>query len=80
MLLDPSLSDAHVAYALGRRVGGAVTRNRLRRQLRALLHEAGPRLRPGWYLIGASPGATELGSSDLHRHLERLLTRLEAAA
>lgn len=46
-----------VAYAVGRGVGGAVVRNRLRRRLRAVMTELGPRLGPGAYLVGAAPEA-----------------------
>src|SRR5207245_774623 len=38
-----------VAYAIGRKVGGAVKRNRLRRRLRAIVQELAPLLRPGAY-------------------------------
>ena len=37
MLTDASLSQAHVGYAIGRSVGGAVLRNRIRSQLRVLV-------------------------------------------
>lgn len=45
-----------VAYAIGRRAGGAVDRNRVRRRLRHVIaaHEA--QLRPDWqYLVGVRP-------------------------
>jgi ribonuclease P protein component len=44
-----------VAFAIGRPVGSAVARNRLRRRLRAAMVE----LRPptGTYLIGVTPAA-----------------------
>jgi ribonuclease P protein component len=45
-----------VAYAVGRRAGGAVVRNRARRRLRAAVAGAGPALAPGSYLVSA--GAT----------------------
>jgi ribonuclease P protein component len=48
-----------VGYAIGRSVGGAVVRNRIRRQLRSALVAA--HLAPGAYLIVASPAATTLG-------------------
>ncbi len=44
-----------VAYTVGRRVGGAVVRNRVRRRLRAAVGEAVPLLQPGAYLIGVTP-------------------------
>jgi ribonuclease P protein component len=56
-------SDAHpprVAYAVGRAVGGAVVRNRLRRRLRAVMTELGPHLRSGTYLVGAAPEAANV--------------------
>ncbi|MGA1144670.1 MAG: ribonuclease P protein component, partial [Ilumatobacteraceae bacterium] len=37
MIIDQTLTQPAVAYALGRQVGGAVQRNLLRRRLRELL-------------------------------------------
>ncbi|HVM52363.1 MAG TPA: ribonuclease P protein component [Acidimicrobiales bacterium] len=56
-----------VAYALGRPVGSAVTRNRLRRRLRAVV--ADTPLAPGTYLVSAGPGAAGLAGEDLRRAL-----------
>jgi ribonuclease P protein component len=61
-----------VGYTIGRRVGPAVTRNRLRRRLRMLMREAAPRLHPGAYLIGAAPEAAQLS----YRQLSEIVTRL----
>jgi len=57
-LPDPTASPPRVAFAIGRAVGPAVTRNRVRRRLRVLLaaDRAWP---PGWYLIGARPAIAE---------------------
>jgi ribonuclease P protein component len=57
-LQDPSLSRPHVAYAIGRSAGNAVKRNRLRRQLRHLMAARASTLRPAWYLVGVSSGAS----------------------
>lgn len=54
-----------VAYAVGRSVGGAVVRNRLRRRMRAVVSELGPHLRPGAYLVGAAPEAVSLSFGEL---------------
>jgi ribonuclease P protein component len=62
---DDAARPPRVAYALGRGVGGAVVRNRVRRQLRhALADEARTAgLPPGWCLIGAGPGAAVDGAA-----------------
>jgi ribonuclease P protein component len=54
-----------VGYAVGRDVGGAVVRNRLRRRLRGVVADLAPSLAPGTYLIGAGPAAVELSPADL---------------
>jgi ribonuclease P protein component len=76
MLPDPSLHRPHIGYAIGRSVGGAVTRNRIRRRLRALFAESGDRLRPGWYVVGASPQAATCPSPRLRHDVETVLTKL----
>lgn len=49
-----------VAFAIGRSVGTAVVRNRLRRQLRVLMDEVvDDGLAPGCYLVGVHPSPTE---------------------
>lgn len=52
-----------VAYAIGKRVGGAVERNRIRRRLRVALAELDPA--PGAYLVSVAPAATSLSFDDL---------------
>jgi ribonuclease P protein component len=75
--LDAS-TPPRVAYAIGRRVGGAVVRNRLRRRLRAIVAEAAPP--PGDYLIGVSPAGAELASSQLRARVTEALRALPPAA
>jgi ribonuclease P protein component len=62
-----------VAYAIGRNVGGAVQRNRLRRRLRAVMSAQGAKLRSGTYLVGAGPGATSLSFEELKESVTRAL-------
>lgn len=62
-----------VAYAIGRKAGGAVVRNRLRRRLRAIVGEVASQLRPGAYLIGVAPGAATLTFGDLRTHVTKAL-------
>jgi ribonuclease P protein component len=61
---DPA-EPPRVAYAIGRRAGGAVVRNRIRRRLRAIIREVGAQLRPGAYLFGASAASSSLSYQDL---------------
>ena len=71
---------ALVAYAVGRRVGPAVVRNRVRRRLRAQLAvggAGGAAVRPGDYLVIVRPAAAEASSEDLRRWLDRVLDNLD---
>ena len=66
-----------MAFTIGRRVGPAVVRNRLRRRLRMLMRQAAPHLRPGAYMIGASPEATSLSFSELEDLVSRIIKSLD---
>jgi ribonuclease P protein component len=68
---DPNATPPRVAYALGRAIGPAVVRNRLRRQLRSLL--ASESLPPGLYLLGAQPVAVQRSRDELAFDLQRLV-------
>jgi ribonuclease P protein component len=52
-----------VAFAIGRKAGTAVVRNRIRRRLRAILRS--PALPAGAWLVGAFPGAGTASYADL---------------
>ena len=70
-----------VAFAISRRVGPAVVRNRLRRRLRdemAALAKA-DRLPVGAYLIGLAPAAAELDGPILREHLRTALEPSDGA-
>jgi ribonuclease P protein component len=56
-----------VAYAVGKRVGGAVKRNHLRRRLRAAVAEVAAEVPPGAYLVAAGPEAGGIGFEELKR-------------
>jgi ribonuclease P protein component len=73
---DPA-EPPRVAYTVGRRVGSAVVRNRMRRRLRMLIREAAPTLRPGAYLIGAGPDAALLSHDSLRAILVKALNYIE---
>lgn len=69
---DPT-EPPRVAYTIGKRVGPAVVRNRVRRRLRTCVRDAAPRLLPGAYLIGVSPDAAHLSYEELRMTLQRAL-------
>jgi len=74
---DPA-QPARVAFAIGRKVGNAVVRNRLRRQLRTLLREVVPVLQPGAWLVGATAGAPALTYGDLGGALTDAVNQAQA--
>jgi ribonuclease P protein component len=77
-LSDPELTSPAVAFAIGRAVGDAVTRNRLRRRLRAILADSD--VPPGLLLIAASPDAVELSFDRLRSTTEKMLVELRRRA
>ena len=73
---QPGAAEApvRVAYAVGRRFGGAVERNRCRRQLRAVAGEITGDLPAGDYLIGVRPGEPPMTFRELRdRVLDAML-------
>ena len=80
VLVDSTLTRPYVAYALGRATGPAVVRNRLRRQLRAVVAGAhrDALVSPGWYLVGADAAAVSLSFSELTERVPELLNRAAA--
>lgn len=63
-----------VAFAIGRPVGNAVVRNRLRRRLRALCQTHASEMLPGHsYLVGASPAAPSATFRELDDAFRALL-------
>jgi ribonuclease P protein component len=77
-----SADRSQVAYAISRRVGTAVRRNRLRRQLRALLagFDKDGSLPSSRYLVICNPEAANLDHAGLASCLEGALHRVSSAA
>ena len=76
MLTDSSLPGAHVGYAIGRNVGGAVLRNRIRRQLKSLLEAKSSQMPAGWYLVGVQPRVAAMTWTDLGVTVDQLLAKV----
>jgi len=72
---DTATDRVCVAYAVGKRYGGAVDRNRCRRRLRAVVRECAADLPPGSYLIGAGHGAQGLAFRELRDRVFEALQR-----
>lgn len=75
---DSGLRRPRVAFALSRRRGTAVERNRVRRRLRALFRELAADLTPGRYLVGVRAAASALTYRRARAELMQLLGAAEA--
>lgn len=69
-----------VGYAIGKRVGNAVVRNRVRRRLRAAVSQATLPLTSGFILISADVAAATAPLHELVVALERAANDLSAKA
>jgi ribonuclease P protein component len=67
-----------LAFAIGKRVGNAVVRNRLRRRLREAARQMV--LPAGSYLVRATPAATALSYQELSAHLSSAVKAVTATA
>ncbi len=73
-LLPTDRDATRFGLSTGRRIGGAVQRNRVRRRIREILRMLGPRLVPGWdVLIVARPASAGASQAALAAALERIL-------
>jgi ribonuclease P protein component len=67
-------SGPQVAYAVGRGVGNAVTRNRVRRRLRAAVRAESAVVRPdSAYLVGTTPAGADASYEELRAALAEAL-------
>lgn len=75
--VEPEGDRPCVAYAVGRAVGTAVVRNRVRRRLRAAVADLAPP--PGTYLVAADPAAAGRSYGELRADLAAALEAVGAA-
>jgi len=68
-----------LSFAISKKVGKAVMRNRLRRRLREAVRHY-PGLPGGAYLVRTSVAAASLSSGDLHHHVTRAISQLQGSA
>ena len=68
-----------VAYVISRKVGNAVTRNQIRRRLRALVDNLNPQPVSGLYLIRCGYETGKLSYDELQHHLEQAIGRSNVA-
>jgi ribonuclease P protein component len=64
-----------VGYAVSRRCGGAVVRNRLRRRMREVARQCAPGLPRGRYLLRLDAAATEIPPAAFRAHVAEALHR-----
>ena len=68
------LDQTRFGLATGKRLGGAVTRNRVRRRIREVLRVMAPSFQPGWdVLIIARPAIVEADQDALVGAIRRVL-------
>jgi ribonuclease P protein component len=73
-VLPRDTDGSRFGFAVGKRVGNAVVRNRVKRRLRAVA--AGLPVRPGWdIVVVARPAAATAGFTELAAALRSLLNR-----
>jgi ribonuclease P protein component len=72
----PDIVPPRIAFAIGRSVGSAVARNRLRRRLRAALESlaGSPPFADGLLLVGTRPTALERTFAELREELSLMLS------
>jgi ribonuclease P protein component len=68
------LGFSRYGFSVGKRLGGAVVRNRTKRRLREIMRST--KLKPGWDIVFiARPPAATAGFADLGKSVQGLLSR-----
>jgi ribonuclease P protein component len=72
---EPGSQQRAVAYAISRKVGNAVVRNKIRRRLRAGFDGLSPVALEGYYLIKCGNGTKDLSYDELRTCLASAVKR-----
>ncbi len=76
-VLDNASQETQGAVVVSRRVGSAVTRNKVKRRLREIYRHELPGLKPGlWLVVTAKPPAASASMHELRLEWLRLANRL----
>ncbi|NNN19550.1 MAG: ribonuclease P protein component [Acidimicrobiaceae bacterium] len=71
--LDDSLDTINVAYSVGKKVGKAVIRNKVKRRLRSLVREHSNQMPNGDYLVMVSPKVVDRRFTELRDEMRAIL-------
>lgn len=72
--LDPDgQKHFRVGLSVGKKIGNAVTRNAVKRKVRASLQELAPNLLPLDFIVIARPGVEKLAYAEVRSNLEHVL-------
>ena len=74
VVLDDAAGGVRVAFSTPKRIGTAVVRNRVRRQLRECMRARAERLPSGWYLLGVDHLPVDNTWGHLGTSLDRALS------
>ncbi|TYL55528.1 ribonuclease P protein component [Nocardioides sp. BGMRC 2183] len=79
LVLSGPAARPRVGFVVSKAVGGSVVRNKVKRRLRHLMRERLGRLPDGCILVvRATPASASASYNDLHRDLDRCLSRVGA--
>lgn len=78
----PTANDVcQIGYAIGKNIGSAVVRNRIRRRLRPLIAAEAANLAPGIYLLGVkNDRAALIAYDELRNDLQDVLAAVTSAS
>ena len=75
LIYVPATGKKRVGFAVGKKIGNAVTRNLVKRRLRAAFSAELPLIRNGMYIVSARSSAAEANYASLCRSLKYLLKK-----